>query len=137
MARREDKYSRYIRERVRLAREEAGLSQEDLARALEKNRVAISDLERGRVGVDASDLFIIAHTLKKPISYFYPPAGEPRAGELPPIIQEIVLEVADLPETQQLMALEYIRQQRQFYEKANKRARDAYITQARFESEDD
>ena len=68
----ENKISQYIRERIKMARGEAAMSQEDLAKHLGKSRVAISDLERGRVQVNASDLALIAKSLEKPISYFFP-----------------------------------------------------------------
>jgi DNA-binding XRE family transcriptional regulator len=51
MPRREDEINEYIRESIRQAREEAHKTQEDLAKVLEKTRVAISDMERGRVDV--------------------------------------------------------------------------------------
>jgi transcriptional regulator with XRE-family HTH domain len=69
----EDKVNRYIRQRIRAARNEREMSQQELATHLQKSRVAVSDLERGRVQVNAADLAFIANALDKPISYFYPP----------------------------------------------------------------
>ena len=63
----------YIRGRIKQARTEANETQEDLAKVLEKFRVAVSDIERGRVVVGASDLSFISNPYMKPISYFYPP----------------------------------------------------------------
>lgn len=62
-----------IGRRVRKAREEQGLSQSDLGRSLSRRRthVAISDLELGKVKVDAEELAEIAFLLQKDISYFY------------------------------------------------------------------
>lgn len=54
-----------------------GLTQKDLADHLGKTAAAISDLERGKVQVTASDLFQIAQLLNKPIEYFY---GEEYSG---------------------------------------------------------
>jgi transcriptional regulator with XRE-family HTH domain len=68
---REDRINEYIRDRVRAAREDKGASQEDLARALEKSRAAISDMERGRVDVSASDLVFITNYFEKPLTYFF------------------------------------------------------------------
>lgn len=68
----EDKWNRFISERIKLAREEIGMSQDELAKAIYKNRVTISDYERGRTEVSASDLQHIAHALKKPVTFFYP-----------------------------------------------------------------
>ena len=69
----EDKTNRYIRERIREAREQRGKTQDELAKELERSRVAVSDMERGKAQVNASDLVIIASYLEKPIAYFYPP----------------------------------------------------------------
>ena len=68
----EDKINRYIRERIREAREQRGRTQDELAKELERSRVAVSDMERGKAQVNASDLVIIASYLEKPIAYFYP-----------------------------------------------------------------
>ncbi len=46
-------------------------SQEDLAKALQKSRVSISDIERGRVEISAADLGWIAAHYDKPISFFF------------------------------------------------------------------
>ncbi|TAH52959.1 MAG: helix-turn-helix domain-containing protein [Chloroflexota bacterium] len=68
----EDKWNTYISKRIKEAREERSMSQEDLAKAIYKNRVTISDYERGRTEVSASDLQFIALALEKPITFFYP-----------------------------------------------------------------
>lgn len=60
-----------IVKRIKDARIERGLTQKDLAEHLEKTSAAISDLERGKVQVSASDLYKISQLLNKPIEYFY------------------------------------------------------------------
>lgn len=67
-----DEWNSFIAEKIKKAREESGISQEELAKAIQRNRVTISDYERGRSPVGASDLMGIAQTLQKPISYFLP-----------------------------------------------------------------
>ncbi|WKZ39858.1 MAG: helix-turn-helix transcriptional regulator [Anaerolineales bacterium] len=57
--------------RIRAARSEKGLTQKDLADYLGKTQATISDLERGKVQVSASELYDIASYLNKPIEYFY------------------------------------------------------------------
>ncbi len=37
-----------------------------------RSRAAISDLERGRIEINAEDLYAMAFALEKPITYFYP-----------------------------------------------------------------
>src|SRR5687767_5610362 len=107
MAREENKASRYIRSRIFQAREEAGISQDELAHAIYKNRVTISDIERGRVGVDPVDLLHIAAKLQKPISYFFPEIRSINAsGELSPVEEELLVVFRRLPDAQQFIALE-------------------------------
>lgn len=56
---------------VKAARLERGLTQKDLAKHLDRTSASISDLERGKVQVSASDLSKLAKYLNKPIEYFY------------------------------------------------------------------
>lgn len=56
---------------IRAARSERGISQKDLADYLGKTQETISNLERGKVQVSASELYQIAQLLNKPIEYFY------------------------------------------------------------------
>jgi len=87
----EDKINRYIRERIREAREKRGRTQDELAKELERSRVAVSDIERGKAQVNASDLVIIASYLEKPIAFFYPPAVVgPSKADLSAKEQELV-----------------------------------------------
>jgi transcriptional regulator with XRE-family HTH domain len=50
---------------------EKGLTQQDIANHLGRTAAAISEMERGKVQVSASDLYKIASLLEKPIEYFY------------------------------------------------------------------
>ena len=87
----EDRLDRFIRERIRLAREARGMSQDDLARFLQKTRVTVSDIERGRVRVGTYDLARIAAALEKPVAYFFPDSARGVTSEdLRPDEQEIV-----------------------------------------------
>ena len=107
----DDKINRYIRERVKQARQEAKETQDDLAKVLEKTRVAISDLERGRVSVSAADLNFIAVHYSKPVSYFFPPIESISTDDLSAIEEEILVLIQQLPTPQKHIALENIRQQ--------------------------
>jgi len=60
-----------IVKRIREARLERDLTQHDLAEYLGRSTAAISELERDRVQVTASDLYLVAQLLNKPIEYFY------------------------------------------------------------------
>jgi transcriptional regulator with XRE-family HTH domain len=57
---------------IRQAREDAGLSQRDLADKIYRRQAALSEMENGKMEPDASTLLLLSHILLKPISYFYP-----------------------------------------------------------------
>ena len=119
---RDDKLNKYIRERIKEARLEAGDTQEDLGKKMERTRVAISDLERGRVSVNSSDLGFIAAYYDKPISYFYPPRLKIEKDDLSSLDQELLMILWQLPEIQQHIALEYVKQQLEVVNKAESRS---------------
>jgi transcriptional regulator with XRE-family HTH domain len=115
-------YTQYMRERIRLARTEAGDSQDDLAKAFQKSRVAISDIERGRVAISAVDLGFIAAYYEKPISYFYPPRVKLEKTELSKLAEEMLNYFEQLPEQQQYISLAYVKQQLELSLKAYERS---------------
>ena len=67
-----NKFTNYMGKAIRSAREEAGVSQEELARIIYKRRATLSDIENGKVEVEAGTLSLLSYYLKKPLSYFYP-----------------------------------------------------------------
>ena len=62
-----------IGQRIREAREDLGLSQTEFGQLLSRKRThaAISELERGKVRLDAEELVEIAAILGKDLAYFY------------------------------------------------------------------
>lgn len=110
--------NRYIREKIKQARTEVHESQEDLAKALQKSRVSISDIERGRVEISASDLGFISSHYEKPVSFFYPPRVSIDKDELSSLDEELLFLFLQLPDTQKHIAVEYIRQQVEITNKA-------------------
>ncbi|MDP8286806.1 MAG: helix-turn-helix domain-containing protein [Candidatus Electryonea clarkiae] len=114
----DDRANKYLRERIKQARLQANETQEDLARRLQKTRVAVSDLERGRVSVSAAALLIIAVHYDKPVSYFYPDSVKVTQGNLDPLDEELIKLFWQLPDTQKHIALEYVRQQVEIISKA-------------------
>jgi len=92
-----------IVKRVKDARIEKGLTQKDLADHLGRTAASISDLERGKVQVTASDLYKISLFLRKPIEYFF---GENFGGEE---IQDLVSILRSQPEEYRKANIEYIR----------------------------
>jgi len=63
--------------RVREAREEAGLTQEDVAKALQRPLSFVSKCELGERRIDPIDLKKFARLYKNPIEFFY---ESPRAA---------------------------------------------------------
>lgn len=63
--------ARLLGERIRQARERAGISQEDLAIAVSKDQRAISEYENGKRKLSVTDLPMFARTLRVPLLYFY------------------------------------------------------------------
>jgi transcriptional regulator with XRE-family HTH domain len=63
----------YMGNMIRQAREEMEMSQEELADRTFRRRLAISEMENGKVSINAWTLLILADVLKKPLSYFFPP----------------------------------------------------------------
>lgn len=60
----------YLVSRLRNARIEAGLSQEEVARKLNRTQSYISKVESGQRRVDIVQLKEFAKVYKKPVSYF-------------------------------------------------------------------
>ncbi|MBN1538286.1 MAG: helix-turn-helix transcriptional regulator [Anaerolineales bacterium] len=67
-----NKYTRAMGELIRKAREEAGLSQEQLAEKVYRKRLAVSEMENGKVEISAWTLPLLSAALQKPITYFFP-----------------------------------------------------------------
>lgn len=57
--------------RIRLAREQIGMSQETLALILSKSQDAISNYERGARGLQSAELPVFGEVLGVPISFFF------------------------------------------------------------------
>lgn len=60
-----------IAQRIRAARLQRNLTQQDLAEKFNKTSAAISDIERGKTQITAADLVLFSELLVKPIEYFY------------------------------------------------------------------
>ncbi|GAP20436.1 hypothetical protein ADM99_00260 [Leptolinea tardivitalis] len=68
----------FIAQRIRAARLQRKLTQQDLADKLNKTSAAISDIERGKTQITANDLIVFSDLLGKPIEYFF---GEDFGGD--------------------------------------------------------
>ena len=83
----------YLGEQIKRAREEAGMSQEELSKLIYKRRPTVSAIENGKGEVDASSLILLAHVLDKPLGYFYPPHlyREVKQEALTPLENELLI----------------------------------------------
>lgn len=63
--------AKLLGERIRLARERRGMSQNELASQVEKDQKAISAYERGKRKLAVTDLVEIARVLGEPILFFF------------------------------------------------------------------
>jgi transcriptional regulator with XRE-family HTH domain len=60
-----------IAQRIRAARLQRDLTQLDMAEKFNKTSAAISDIERGKTQISATDLIVFSELLLKPIEYFF------------------------------------------------------------------
>jgi transcriptional regulator with XRE-family HTH domain len=81
-------------ELIRKAREEARLTQEELAKKTYRNKLAVHQMESGKVEINAWTLIYLSGALKKPISYFYPKEHleyDPKETELTDLEKELII----------------------------------------------
>ena len=79
-----------IGKKISSARQDLGLTQAQLAEQVNKKPYMISDIERGRVHVNADDLFEIAVVLQKPITFFFEESNQTPK-------REKIIQLSDLP----------------------------------------
>jgi transcriptional regulator with XRE-family HTH domain len=93
-----NKFTIGMGELIRKAREEAGLSQKELAERINRRQTTLSDIEKGKIEVGSGLLAILANRLQKPISYFYPPfmyhALNPE--QLTPLEEELIIQFRNI-----------------------------------------
>jgi transcriptional regulator with XRE-family HTH domain len=94
---RPNKLTRFMGERIRLAREESGYSQEKLAQLIYLRRATLSDIENGKAEASSGSLTLLAYYLKKPLAYFIPAYyyKEIHNEDLTPLENELILHFRD------------------------------------------
>ncbi len=105
-----DKLKRTIGERVRAARQEAGLTQEQLAAAVHRTPESISKIERGVNLPDLTSLLEIASAVQMPITSFLVEL-EPKqrkSGERARLEARLARHVAVLSDEQLAIAVEQV-----------------------------
>jgi transcriptional regulator with XRE-family HTH domain len=107
-----NKYTIYLGEQLKKAREEAGLSQAELADKVYRRRPSISDMENGKMMPDLGTITLLATALDKPLLYFIPKIYQPRADrnpELTELEKEMLVHFRQLDEADQRLAIKQIR----------------------------
>ena len=101
--------------KLQQAREEAGLSQEQLASMLGCAQSTLSNYEKGKRRIYLTQLENIAEILNKPIEYFLESNNEPAKQPNPtdttidePELLQIVNALYDLPREQRRSVMDYI-----------------------------
>lgn len=96
-----NKFTRFMGERIREAREQQGMSQKDLADRIFSRQAAVSDIERGKMEVGVLRLARIAAHLQKPLTYFFHPDTvlKIRPEDLDPEEQELLIQFRRLSST--------------------------------------
>jgi transcriptional regulator with XRE-family HTH domain len=109
---------RDIGKRLQKAREEAQMSQEELASLLGITQAALSNYELGKRRLYLQNLEQIASILNKPISYFLEVEAEaetapPEAGDdTSETTKEILKLISELPDEEKETVLEFIKWRR-------------------------
>lgn len=103
--------------RIHKAREEAGLSQEELASLLGYTQSALSNYELGKRRLYLSNLEKIARVLNKPLTCFFGEPGDEverteegkgKRKEADETVSEIIRLLSKLPEEERRYLLDYI-----------------------------
>jgi len=104
-----------IGRRLQQAREESGMSQEELAKVLGYTQSSLSNYELGKRRLYFTDLQRIGQILGKPITYFLDDENEETGGLTAletilrePYLKDILYASRDLKSTQRKTVLDYI-----------------------------
>jgi len=108
-----------IGRKLQKAREEAGLSQEDLAKKLGCTQASLSNYELGKRRLYLADLQRIGQLLGKPVTYFLEDSEDKQSVNLncdqllkEPLVKDILEALRDLKPAQRKSVLDYILWQR-------------------------
>ncbi len=98
-----NRFTRGLGEQVKYARDDASLSQMELAAKMQSRQSTVSDIEHGKVEIGAITLAVLACILRKPIDYFFPEAlvSSISADQLSSKEKELVRIYRDLAEAGQ------------------------------------
>jgi transcriptional regulator with XRE-family HTH domain len=90
---RPNRFTWYLGDAIKKAREEKGISQVDLAKLISSRRATLSDMENGKTEPDTITLADLAKYLEKPLSYFFPDYiyKEIKQEDLTPLEAELLI----------------------------------------------
>jgi len=100
--------------RIQRAREQAGLSQAELASSIGCTQSALSNYELGKRRIYLTNLEQVARVLKKPLSYFIESPSDSYSRNQTLLLEdrrlrEMLMEAAELPVEDKDRVLEYIK----------------------------
>ena len=100
-----------IGQAIRECREEAGMSQTELAERVYKRRASISDIENGKMYPDIETLTYISRVFQKPMMYFIPERyrRDLDTGEITVEDRELLMVFHRLTESRKIIALEQMK----------------------------
>lgn len=109
---RPNQFTLFMGDRIRAAREQAGIGPEELARRVYLRRAELEDIEDGKSEADTSTFVLLAYHLKKPLAFFLPDFlyDEIKREELDPLEQELLLQFLPIHgEALQRLAISLVR----------------------------
>jgi transcriptional regulator with XRE-family HTH domain len=106
-----------IGKRIQRAREEAGISQDELAARVGLTQAALSNYELGKRQPGLNKLERISSALKKPLGYFLEDSGKKKLStesqKIDAGIREMIELWGDMPEDERQYLLDFIRWRRE------------------------
>lgn len=87
-----NKFTIEMGRKIKDARIETGISQQELAKKIYKRQAALSDYENGKAIVNTDTLGLMAYYLNKPLEYFYPSYAYKKITpeDLSPLEEELI-----------------------------------------------
>lgn len=105
-------FTLYLGKQLKSAREEVGLSQNDLANKVYRRRPSISDMENGKMMPDIGTVVLLAVALDKSVLYFIAPQylrGTDNNSNLGDVEKEVLLNFRRLNNDEQQIAIKQLR----------------------------
>ena len=107
-----NKFTVAMGEKIRAAREEAGLSQAELAEQIFRRRATVSDIENGKSELGTITLSRISYALEKPLTNFFPDFAISKItrNDISPQAQELLLIFNSLDDDLKSIAIKQVKE---------------------------